>query len=82
MSIDQLTATKSKGGITFICAKCQAPGMAARGATDKAELCHLLICPVCQTTLGEWLTIEDRERELKALADKLVQMLLPKAFPK
>jgi len=82
MSIDQLTAVKSQGGLIFICARCHAPGMAARGATDKAELRHLLICPVCQTTLGEWLTIDDRERELKTLADKLVQMLLPKAFIK
>ena len=72
MSIDQLTAIKSKGGVTFVCAKCQAPGMAALGATDRADLRHLLICPICQATLGEWLTIEERERELKALADKLI----------
>jgi hypothetical protein len=55
--------------------------MAAPGVSDKAELRHLLICPVCQTTLGEWLTIEDRERELKAMADKLVQIAIAKSLP-
>lgn len=79
MSIDQLTAMKSNGGVRFICTKCQLPGMAALGATGKGELLHLLICPRCNTTMGEWLTIQEREEELKAFASTL---LSPKAFIK
>lgn len=80
MSIDHLTAVKRDGGIIFICATCHLPGMAALGATDKAELRHLLICSSCQRTLGEWLTIEEREAELKDFANRFAQMLQPKAF--
>jgi hypothetical protein len=73
MAIYDLTVIKSKGGTTFVCSKCQVPGLAAMGATDKADLRHLLICPKCSLTMGEWLTIEHRDQELKALAAKLAR---------
>jgi len=73
MSIYDLTVIKSKGGTTFVCPNCYAPGLAAMGATDKAELRHLLICSKCSRTMGEWLTIEHRDQELKAFSDKLAR---------
>jgi hypothetical protein len=65
-----LTAIKSEKGFTFICPKCQAPGVSALGTSDEVGR-HLLICPICRTTLGAWVTSESRERELAVLAEKL-----------
>ncbi len=73
MPLYDLTCIKSKNGTTFVCSNCKVPGLAAMGATDKAQLRHLLVCPKCSIMMGEWLTIEDRDRELKAFADKLVR---------
>jgi hypothetical protein len=71
MPIYELTVIKSKGGTTFVCPKCKVPGVAAMGASDKAELRHLLICPTCSLTLGEWLILEERDKELSAFAAKI-----------
>jgi hypothetical protein len=68
-----LTVIKSKGGTTFVCGFCNVPGVPALGATDKAELRHLLICSKCSRTMGEWLTLEDREKELGDFAAKLAR---------
>ena len=65
-----LTAIQSEKGFTFICPKCQAPGVTALGRSDEVGR-HLLICPICRTTLGAWLTSESRERELAVLVEKL-----------
>jgi uncharacterized Zn finger protein (UPF0148 family) len=70
-----LTAIQSARGVTFGCPKCQAPGVTATDGTDNGEVRHLLICPVCRTTVSEWRTREDRERELTVLAEKLVRSL-------
>ncbi len=73
MAIYDLTVLKSKGGTIFVCPNCLAAALPAMGATDRAELRHLFICPKCSRTMGEWLTIEHRDQELKALADKLAR---------
>jgi hypothetical protein len=71
MSIYELTAIKTKTGAVFSCPTCKIPAMDAIGANDKAELRHLLICPGCHKTLGEWSTIAERQNELSAFAAKI-----------
>ncbi len=73
MTLYDITCIKSKGGTTFVCPTCHLPGIAAFGATDKLQLRHLLLCPKCSQTLGEWLSIEDRDKELKEFSDKLAR---------
>jgi len=68
-----LTAIQGARGVTFGCSKCQAPGVTAAGGTDDGKVRHLLICPTCRTTLSEWLTQEDRDRELAILAEKVAR---------
>jgi len=70
-----LTAIQGERGVTFGCPKCQAAGVTAADGTETGEVRHLLICPVCRTTLSEWQTREDRERELTVLGEKLARSL-------
>jgi len=60
-----------KGTVVFVCGKCRMPPMQAFGAQNKDQLVHLLICPKCQRTLGEWSTIQERENELRDFAKKV-----------
>ena len=70
--IDGLTGFPTeKGTVVFVCGKCGIPPENAFGAQNKDQLVYLLICPRCQKTLGEWLTVQDRENELRDFAKKL-----------
>jgi hypothetical protein len=61
----------SKGPVVFVCRTCGVPPEHAFGAQNKAQLVYLLICPKCQKILGEWLTIQNREDELRDFATKV-----------
>lgn len=63
-----------KGTVVFVCSKCRAFPEQAYGAQNRDQLAYLLICPQCARILGEWATIEDRDRELREFA-KLVKLL-------
>ena len=63
----------TKGTVVFVCAKDGTCPDNMYGATDKAELVYVLMCSKCGRVLGEWMTIEDREKELRAFAEKVKQ---------
>lgn len=72
MPIYDLTVTKTKTGVIFVCPKCKVPGFDARGVTENGALSYLLICSRCAATLGEWPSIEESEKELTEFAEKLL----------
>jgi len=61
----------AKNTVVFVCAKCGIPPENAFGSQNKDQLVYLLICPKCQKTLGEWLTVQNREEEFRAFARKV-----------
>jgi hypothetical protein len=71
MPLNDLTCTKTKTGTIFACSNCQTPGVEAKGASDQRQLQYLLICPKCSRTLGEWVSAEQRDKELREFAAKL-----------
>jgi len=72
--IDGLLGVKTvEGQVLFFCKKCQQVAEAATGATDKADLVYMLICPNCQHTLGEWITQAEQDAELRAFREKVLR---------
>jgi hypothetical protein len=71
MPINSLLVLRTKTGVGFVCPKCRVAGFEALGATDRGALFHLLICSRCGETLGEWESIEEREKELLDFAKRL-----------
>jgi hypothetical protein len=70
--IDGIAGIKSgRGTVVFVCSKCRVIPDNALGEQNKGELVHMLICPKCSATLGEWLTTEEREKELREFARKV-----------
>jgi hypothetical protein len=57
--------------IVFVCGNCGIPPENAFGSQNKDQLVYLLNCPKCQKTLGEWVTIQNQEEELRAFARKV-----------
>jgi len=70
--IDGLAGIKSgKGTVVFVCAKCRLIPGSALGAQDREKLVYMLVCTKCGATLAEWMTIEEREKELREFARKV-----------
>jgi hypothetical protein len=57
--------------VKFVCPECLVVPEEAVGAQNRAELVYLWICPQCQKLLAEWLTIQERDRELLDLAKRV-----------
>lgn len=73
--IDGLAGVKSgRGAVMFVCGKCRTSPNHALGAQDKGELVYMLVCQTCSATLGEWDTLEARDKELRDFATR-VQLL-------
>jgi hypothetical protein len=73
--IDGLAGVKSgRGTVIFVRGKCRTSPNDALGAQNKGELVYMLVCPKCSATLGEWDTLEARDKELRDFATK-VQLL-------
>ena len=73
--IDGLAGVKnSVGAIVFVCSKCRTYPDHAYGAPNKDQLAYLLVCQKCGRTLGEWVSTEQREKELRDFA-KRVELL-------
>ena len=71
MPIYELTVLKTEKITMFVCPACKAPTMPTLGVTDRPDLRHLLICSKCFRTLGEWLTLDERDKEMRDFAAKL-----------
>ena len=70
--IDGLAGVKnSSGTIVFVCSKCRTYPDHAYGAPNKDQLVYMLVCPKCGRTLGEWVSIEAREKELREFAKRV-----------
>ena len=72
--IDGLLGVKDVHGLVqFLCQECKIPVNKGKGAQNSSQSTHLLVCPSCGKTLGEWLTEAMRNAELRALAKKVRQ---------
>jgi hypothetical protein len=73
--IDGLAGVKNSAGtIVFVCSKCRTYPDHAYGAPNKDQLVYMLVCQKCSRTLGEWVSTEQREKELREFA-KRVELL-------
>jgi hypothetical protein len=73
--IDGLGGVRNSAGIiVFVSSKCRAFPDHAYGALDEAQLVYMLVCPKCGRTVGEWISIEEREKELREFT-KRVELL-------
>jgi len=73
--IDGLAGVKNSAAtIVFVCFKCRTYPDHAYGALGEAQLVYMLVCPKCGRTLGEWISIEEREKELREFT-KRVELL-------
>ncbi len=73
--IDGLAGVKNSAGtIVFVCSKCRTYPDQAYGAANKDQLVYMLVCLKCGRTLGEWVSPESRETELREFA-KGVELL-------
>jgi len=67
--IDGLAGVRNSAGtVVFVCSKCRTYPDHAYGAANKDQLVYLLVCSKCGRTLGEWASVEARERELREFA--------------
>ncbi len=70
--IDGLAGVKnSVGRIVFVRSKCRTYPDDAYGAPNAEQLVYLLVCSKCGRTLGEWISIEERQRELRDFARRV-----------
>jgi NMD protein affecting ribosome stability and mRNA decay len=70
--LDELMVSPTDSGTyIFLCAKCRALPEYAFGAKNKGELVYILVCSNCTHILGQWATIEERDRELREFAKKI-----------
>lgn len=73
--MENLTALRNpQGKIMFISECCKLPPQSAFGAANKDQLVHMLVCPKCQRIVGEWITLEERDGELKKFAERAATM--------
>ena len=73
--IDGLAGVKNSAGtIVFVCSKCRTYPDHAYGAPNADQLVYMLVCSKCGRTLGEWISAEEREKELREFA-KRVELL-------
>jgi hypothetical protein len=71
MGIQKLTVIlKANGDVEFSCPQCHGIALPAIGAQDKDQLVYLMVRSKCGIGLGEWLTAEERNQDLKAFAAK------------
>lgn len=70
MAIERLAAIRTDAGVKFLCPDCKVQATQAHGAQNKDELAYLIICSKCGNILGQWTTAEQRDAELKSLAEK------------
>jgi hypothetical protein len=67
-----LPGMKARNGtLIFVCSTCKTPPNFTFGARDKGELALLMLCPKCGIVLGEWNSVEARDRELSEFAKTL-----------
>jgi hypothetical protein len=67
-----LSGMKARNGtLIFVCSTCKVPPNFTFGAQDKGELVYLMLCPSCGCALGEWDSLEARDRELSEFARTL-----------
>jgi transcription initiation factor IIE alpha subunit len=59
------------GTLIFICSTCKEPPNFTFGAAQKGELVYLMLCPKCGLVLGEWDSVEARDRQLSEFAKTL-----------
>ena len=70
--IDGLAGVKNyKGTVVFVCSQCGVAPDQAYGAQNMDQLAYMLVCPKCTRILGEWATIEERDRELRDFAKRV-----------
>ncbi|HXA76814.1 MAG TPA: hypothetical protein VNV41_06735 [Candidatus Acidoferrales bacterium] len=70
--IDGLAGVRNSAGtIVFVCFKCRTYPDHAYGAPNKEQLVYMLVCSKCGRTLGEWISIEEREKELLQFAGRV-----------
>jgi hypothetical protein len=67
--LDELMVSPTDSG-TYIFL-CRALPDYAFGAKNKGELVYILVCSNCTHILGQWATIEERDRELREFAKKI-----------
>jgi hypothetical protein len=67
-----LSGMKARNGtLIFVCSTCKTPPNFTFGAQGKGELALLMLCPKCGIVLGEWNSVEARDRELGEFAKTL-----------
>jgi hypothetical protein len=67
-----LSGTRARNGtLIFVCSTCKVPTNFTFGAQGKGELVYLMLCPSCEIVLGEWASLEARDRELNVFAKVL-----------
>ena len=67
-----LSGMKARNGtLIFICSTCKEPPNFTFGAAQKGELVYLMLCPKCGLVLGEWDSLEARDRQLSEFAKTL-----------
>jgi hypothetical protein len=67
-----LSGMKARNGtLIFVCSTCKTPPNFTFGARDKGELAFLMLCPKCGIVLGEWDSVDARDRELSEFAKTL-----------
>ena len=71
--IHDLAGIKVKDGkVIFVCPNCRRPPEEGIGAQNKDELVYVWICWNCGArTLAEWLTLADRDSELRDFAKRV-----------
>ena len=72
-----LSGMKARNGtLIFVCSTCKTPPNFTFGARDKGELALPMLCPKCGIVLGEWNSVEARDRELSEFAKTLKSCFL------
>jgi hypothetical protein len=80
--IDGLAGVKNSAGtIVFVCSKCRTYPDHACGAPNKDQLVYMLVCQKCGRTLGEWVSTEQREKELREFAKRVELLTLNRFLP-
>jgi hypothetical protein len=62
----------ASGDEVWICGHCGQPANEAKGLANKPDdLVYLLMCPFGKVRLGEWVTLEEKNADLKAHKERL-----------
>jgi hypothetical protein len=71
ISKDLKLGRNAAGEQVWLCGHCNQPADHGTGATDTDQLVYMLVCPTGKVTLGEWLTLEEKQNQLAAYREAL-----------